>query len=126
MKRLLWLALAITVSVAAALYLLHLRQRLNAKTTTDRIRVLTTILLVEKPAAVSPSSVAALAAKHGRRDILVDAWGHPLDVRMEATRYVVTSYGRDGKAGGCCVRTEEASPETDLIAVDGDWRQVWN
>lgn len=119
------------IALAAALFvgfsrIGHLRQRARAKATTERIRVLSTILLAERPRDVTPEVLAELCAKHRRSDTLHDAWGRPLLVTMEGQRYVVTSLGRDGRQSGCCVAADQASPDTDLIAADGEWRQVWN
>jgi hypothetical protein len=125
-KRLAVLVVAVSAVTVVAFAVLHLRQRTKAKVTTHRIRALSQMLLAERPTEISDGVLRAIAAKYRQSDVLIDAWGRPLRVQMEGPRYIVTSYGRDGTSSGCCVAGEHTSPDTDLIAVDGEWRQVWN
>ena len=101
-------------------------ERARAKTTTDRIRVLSTILLAERPPAITADVLATLTSQYKRSDVLLDGWGRKMAVYMDGEHYVVISFARDGAPSGCCVPSDQASPDTDLIAVDGKWRQVWN
>jgi len=118
--------MTIVIVASGGVGLMHVRERQKAKVTTERIRILSEILLVERPRVVSRDVVAKITAKYGRRDVLVDGWGRDILVSIEESRYTVISRGRDGKAGHCCVDAEDATPDTDLIAVDGKWKQVWN
>lgn len=119
-------AVVVIVAISVGRASTQLWQRGRAKTTMERIRTLSTILLAERPRAVNSQVLARLTAKYNRQDVLKDAWGRPLTVTMEGERYVVRSSGRDGTESGCCVAADDATPDTDLIAVDGEWRQVWN
>jgi hypothetical protein len=126
MKRAFGFLLLAAVAGAATVAGIHLRERTRGKTTADRIRVLSTILLAERPPVVTPDVLARLAAKYKRSDVLTDGWGRAITVRLDGGKYLVTSFARDGVSSGCCVPAGEASPDTDLIALDGEWKQIWN
>jgi hypothetical protein len=113
-------------AAVAVVYTGCFRQRIKAKITTERVRVLSQILMAEKPRQTSNDVLAQLSSKYGRADVLTDAWGNSLAVRREGSHYVVISFGRDGVESGCCAATELLTPDSDLIAVDGEWRQVRN
>jgi hypothetical protein len=125
-RRGLAVVLGVLIAVGVAAASVRLRERAKAKTTADRIRVLSTILLAERPSVITPRVLATLTAKYKRPDVLKDEWGRDLIVEIQGGKYVVTSFGRDGTSSGCCASSHDASPDTDLIAVDGAWKQIWN
>lgn len=106
-------------------YATQTQQRVKAKATTAQIQTVATILLIEKPQDLSRENLQELANRYNQPNVLNDAWGNPLIVEYRDGHYIVKSLGRDGRDGGCCVQPPDATPDTDLIASDGVWRQIW-
>jgi type II secretory pathway pseudopilin PulG len=65
----------------------------------------------------------ALESVGNSTDIPVsDGWDHPLYYeKIDDNRYILTSYGRDGKPGNCAGKTTPASPDDDIILDSGQF-----
>jgi hypothetical protein len=122
-------AIIILVTALLAVGLLSLdrfRQRLKAYETAGRIQTMSSLLRIERPAVVTEAVLSEITSKHKHSEVLIDGWGRPLKVVKVDGRYLVSSAARDGIFSGVMAAGEEATPDTDLIAADGEWIQVWN
>lgn len=107
----------------------ELQQKLRAKTTVTRMKMLMGVLQAERPVDVTGPSVRPLLEKYNRTECLEDAWGRPFVIEREASGagapvYRVLSYGRDGRRGPCCQHWV-ADWDSDAVLRGDEWLQVW-
>ncbi len=133
-RRNLALLLVIVLLVAAAYLLIkrgiEVRDSLRAKVTATHMRQMATILRYEKPDSVEPEVLDRLMKKYDKDGYVLDGWRRRIDVKLIATEenvtlYQLTSNGRDGKRGSCCVKFTNDDWDADAVLLDGDWLQIW-
>jgi hypothetical protein len=117
-------ALLLLLSVGVV-YGLHVRNRLRAKTTETRMKMLMGVLDSEQPRRLDTASLKEVVARYNRSEVLTDGWGQDLVVEQDQGGYRITSLGRDGRRGSCCTARVHGQWDEDAVLSGQSWLQVW-
>jgi hypothetical protein len=128
-----WLSLVALLAWGSfeAVYLVNAAR---AKESLTSMSQLSTILQAEEPSNISSSALLSefLSQRGFNPDILIDGWGHPLQIErihradQNLTTYRIRSFGRDGEPGPCCAGVVPRDWDTDVVVENGVWKQLWS
>jgi hypothetical protein len=111
-------------------FALPTRQKLRAKVTTTRMRMLTGVLLAEQAERFDEATMRQMLRKYNRSECLKDGWGRLFLIERQngpgdETRYLIVSLGRDGRRGSCCEKWVHDDWDADAVLLGEEWLQVW-